>query len=253
MSESLTRRKLIRTGIAAAAGASGLGVAAHFADRYGLIPPDHYGIYGVGETLTYAAQRVLTSGHSLAREFDRSRITPVAPVNGPPPTDDAYRRHVADGFADWRLDIGGLVARPSSLSLGDLKRLPARTQVTLQACEEGWSFIAEWTGALFSSVLESVGARPEAKYVVFYTFDDWWDSIDMADALHAQTVLAYGMNGRDLPPPHGAPARLKVARQLGYKNLKYLTRIVVTDTVGNIGKGLGGGGAEVGYSWYAGI
>jgi len=253
MSELLTRRRLITTGFAAAAGASGLGAAASLANRYGLIPPDYGGIFGVGETLTYAAQRVLTSGQSLAREFHRSRISTVSPVNGPPPESATYQRHLAAGFADWRLPIDGLVSRPWSFSLGDLKRLPSRSQITLQACEEGWSFIAEWTGVQLSHVLDFVGVGPQAKYVFFFSFDDWFDSIDMADALHPQTVIAYGMNGQELPPPHGAPVRLKVARQLGYKNMKYLSRITVTDTVQNIGKGLGGGAAEAGYSWYAGI
>ena len=253
MSKLLTRRKLITTGLAAAAGASGLGVAAHLANRYGLIPPDHGGIYGIGETLTYAAQRVLTSGQSLAREFDHSQISKVFTVIGPPPESDTYQRHLAAGFADWRLTVDGLVARPRSFSLGDLKRLPSRSQITLHACEQGWSFIAEWTGVQLSDVLNLVGVGPQAKYVVFFPFDGWWDSIDMADALHPQTLIAYGMNGQELPTPHGAPVRLRIARQIGYKNVKYLSRITVTDTVKNIGKGLGSAYAEAGYSWYAGI
>lgn len=253
MSPRITRRKMIASAVAAAAGASGIGVAASAAHRFGLIPPDHQGLYGVGETLTYAAQRVLTSGHSLAREFDRSQISPVAPVNGDPPTTDSYQRDLDSAFAQWRLPIDGLVARPTSLSLADLKNLPSRSQITMQACEEGWSFIAEWTGAPLSSVLDMVGAAPHAKYVFFFCYDDWFESIDMADALHPQTLIAYGMNDKDLPPEHGAPARLKLPRQLGYKNLKYLSRITVTDTVAGVGKGLGGGAPEVGYSWYAGI
>jgi DMSO/TMAO reductase YedYZ molybdopterin-dependent catalytic subunit len=232
---------------------SGLGVAARLADRYGLIPPDHDGLYGAGETLTYAAQRVLMSYHSLAREFSRSEISKVVPVNGPPPETEAYQSLLAGGFTGWRLTVEGLVARPSSFSLAELKRFPSRTQITHQACEEGWSFIAEWTGVPLSSVLDWVGVRPQARYVVFYPFDQWWDSIDMPDAFHPQTLLAYGMNGEDLPAPHGAPVRLRVARQLGYKNIKYLSRIAVTDTLKNIGKGLGSSSPEIGYSWYAGI
>jgi len=253
MTSPITRRRLIKTAVAAAAGVSGAGIAVSVADRYGLIPPDHQGLYGAGETLTYAAQRVLTSGHSLAREFDRSQISPVAPVNGTAPEKDSYRRHLANGFADWSLPIDGLVARPASLSLADIKALPSRSQITLQACEEGWSFIAEWAGAPLSSVLEMVGVAPQAKYVFFFAYDDWFESIDMADALHPQTLLAYSMNGGPLPLDHGAPARLKLPRQLGYKNLKYLSRITVTDSVADVGEGLGGGAAEAGYSWYAGI
>jgi DMSO/TMAO reductase YedYZ molybdopterin-dependent catalytic subunit len=253
VNQLLTRRKLITTGLAAAASASGLGVAAHLANRYGLIPPDHGGIYGVGETLTYVAHRLVTSSRSLAREFDRSQISKVIPINGKRPEVEAYQRLLADGFADWKLTIDGLVARPSSFSLADLKRLPMHTQITHQACEEGWSFIAEWTGARLSDVLNAVGVLPEAKWVFFFTFDEWWDSLDIPDARHPQTFLAYGMNGQQIPTDHGAPVRLRVARQLGYKSLKYLSRITVTDTMKNIGDGLGSGSPSAGYSWYAGI
>jgi len=253
MSGLISRRKLITTGLAAAAGASGLAVAAHLADRYGLIPPDHGGIYGVGETLTYAAQRLLMFRHPLAREFNRSEISKVAPVNGDPPEEDAYQRLLAGGFKDWRLAVDGLVTRPYSFSIEDLKRYPARTQITHQACEEGWSFIAEWTGVPLSYMLNLVGIQERAKYVVFFPFDTNWDSLDMPDAWHPQTLLAYSMNGQDLPPAHGAPLRLRVPRQLGYKSVKYLSRITVTDTLKNIGKGLGSISPEIGYSWYAGI
>ena len=253
MSHALSRRKLITTGLAAVAGASGLGVAARLADRYGLIPPDYGGIYGVGETLTYAAQRLLMSQHSLAREFNRSDISKVAPINGQPPENDMYQRQLAAGFQLWHLIVDGLVARPSAFSLADLKRYPSRSQITHHACEEGWSFIAEWTGVPLSYVLRVVGVSPQAKHVVFFPFDDLWDSLDMPDAWHPQTLLAYGMNGHELPRPHGAPIRLRVARQLGYKSIKYLSRITVTHTLKNIGQGLGSKGAELGYSWYAGI
>jgi DMSO/TMAO reductase YedYZ molybdopterin-dependent catalytic subunit len=249
----ISRRKLMTSGLAAAAGACGLGVAARLADRYGLIPPDHGGIYGAGETLTYAAQRLLMSQHSLAREFNRSEISKVFPVNGEVPENETYQRLLAGGFADWRLTVDGLIARPLAFSLAELKRLPSRSQITHQACEEGWSFIAEWTGVSLSHLLNLVGVRREAKYVVFFPFDESWDSLDMSDAWHPQTLLAYGMNGQELPPPHGAPIRLRVARQLGYKSVKYLSRITVTDTLKNIGAGLGSISPEIGYSWFAGI
>jgi DMSO/TMAO reductase YedYZ molybdopterin-dependent catalytic subunit len=253
MSTTLSRRKLITTGLSAAAGVSGLAVAAVLAERYGLIPPDHGGIFGVGETMTYAAQRLLTSQHSLAREFNRSEISKVAPVNGKPPENDPYRRYLQGGFAEWRLTVDGLVGRPSSFSLAELKRLPSSSQITHQACEEGWSFIAEWTGVPLFHVLNFVRVSTKAKYVVFFPFDESWDSIDMADAWHPQTLLAYGMNGQEIPTGHGAPLRLKVPRQLGYKNVKYLSHITVTDTMKNISKGLGSAAPEYGYSWYAGI
>jgi DMSO/TMAO reductase YedYZ molybdopterin-dependent catalytic subunit len=235
------------------AGASGLAAAARLANRSGLIPPDHQGIYGAGETLTYASQRILTARHSMAREFDRSRISAVAPVNGQPPQTNAYLNFMVDNFVAWRLRVDGLVARPSTFTLSELKALPVTSQITHQACEEGWSFIAEWTGVTLSTVLNLVGVDARAKYVVFLPFDQSWDSLDMADAWHPQTLLAYGMNGEDLPLGHGAPLRLRVPRQLGYKSIKYLARIVVVDSVKDIGQGLGSMSPEVGYSWYAGI
>ena len=146
-----------------------------------------------------------------------------------------------------------MVSRPGSYLLSEIRKLPARSQITEVACEEGWSFIAEWTGVPLSYILNLVGVRPGAKYVVFFPFDDSWDSLDLADSFHPQTLLAYGMNGGDLPAPHGAPVRLRVARQLGYKSVKYLSGIRVTDTLSNIGKGLGSISPEIGYSWYAGI
>lgn len=249
----LSRRKLITTGLGAVAGVSGLAVAARLADRYGLIPPDHGGLYGPGETLTYAAQRLLTR-HSLAREFSRSQISKAPFANGAPPQDQAYQRATAGSFADWRLAVDGLVANPASFSLTELRSLPARSQITHLACEEGWSFIAEWIGVPLSHVLNLVGASPQARFVVYFSIDQyWWDSVDMADALHPQTLLTYGMNGGDLPPGHGGPIRLRVPRQLGYKSVKYLTRLTVTDSMKGFGKGLGSAAPEGGYAWYAGI
>jgi DMSO/TMAO reductase YedYZ molybdopterin-dependent catalytic subunit len=174
-------------------------------------------------------------------------------VNGDPPENDAYRRLLAGNFADWRLSVEGLVARPYSFSLAELKQYPSSAQITHQACEEGWSFIAEWTGVPLSHILNLVGVRRQAKYVVFIPFDESWDSIDMADAWHPQTLLSYAMNGKELPAPHGAPLRLRVPRQLGYKSVKYLSRIVATDNLKSFGKGLGSISPEIGYSWFAGI
>jgi DMSO/TMAO reductase YedYZ molybdopterin-dependent catalytic subunit len=249
----ISRRKLLKGGLAAAAGLSGLAVAAKLASRYGLIPPDSGGIYGAGETMTYAAQRILMSFHSMAREFNRSEISKVAPVTGEPPETEEYDRLLQMEFSGWRLGVDGLVERPQTFQLADLKRMPATTQITHQACEEGWSFIAEWTGLRLSDLLNAVGVRPEAKYVAFFPYDDSWDSLDMSDAWHPQTLLAYAMNGEDLPTRHGAPLRLRVPRQLGYKSVKYLKQIKVTDSLKSFGKGLGSASPEEGYSWYAGI
>ena len=238
MKDVLTRRRLVAGGVAAAAGASGLG-ALGLASRYGLIPPDHTGILGVGKTLTYATHRLLTSSQALAREFAREQISEVHPVNGLPPETEDYRGWMANGFDGWRLSIDGLVDRPMSLSLAELKQLPMESHITLHACEEGWSYIAEWIGVRLSRVLELVGTRADARYVVFTPYENsngvvsrvLWNSIDMADALHPQTLLAYGMNGEELPAGHGAPLRLRLARQLGYKNTKFLSRITVIDNM----------------------
>ena len=249
MSRIISRRTMIACGVTAVAGAA----AVRIAGRYGLIPPDSGGLYGIGETLTYASQRLLIGKHALAREFSRSDISRVIPVNGPPPEIEAYDRLLVGGFANWKLRIDGMVARPAAFSLADLQKYPAHTQITHQACEEGWSFIAEWTGVRLSHVLDLVQVDPRARYLVFFSFDNFWESIDMIDALHPQTFLAYGLNGRDLPPEHGAPVRVRVARQLGYKSVKYLSRVIVTDSLEHFGKGVGGINPEYGYSWWAGI
>ncbi len=250
---NFSRRKLITTGLAAAAGVVGLGAAERIAQKYGLIPPDHGGIYGLGETLTYASQRLLTR-HSLAREFSASQISHPPLANEMPPLNDAYKRLQAGKFADWRLSVDGMVARPASFSLDQLKSYPSHTQITMLQCEEGWSYIAEWNGVPLSHVLDLVGTLPQARYVVYYSIDpDWWESIDMADALHPQTFLAYGMNGDELPVGNGGPLRLRLPRQLGYKSVKFITHITVTDNLKSFGKGLGSASPEGGYAWYAGI
>jgi DMSO/TMAO reductase YedYZ molybdopterin-dependent catalytic subunit len=253
MNNKVSRRRMITTGVGAVAGLGALRATAGVMDHYGLIPANCRGVYGLSETLTYAGQRLLTKLPSMAREFDRSQISTVIPVNGPAPKTEPYQRLLADGFADWRLTVDGLVDRPGAFSLADLKRFPSRSQITHQACEEGWSFIAEWTGTPLAHLLDQVGMRPEARFVFFFTIDQWWDSLDMDDVRHPQTLLAYAMNGPEMPPDHGAPLRLKVPRQLGYKNLKYLSKITVTDSAKGIGDGLGSSAPSAGYSWYAGI
>jgi DMSO/TMAO reductase YedYZ molybdopterin-dependent catalytic subunit len=248
-----SRRKLLAGGLAVG-GVGAIGVGAKIAAKFGLVPPDWSGVWGPGETLTYATEHLLTSSsHSMAREFSRREISKVAQVSGEHPKNDAYRSLLAQNFADWKLSVDGLVARPASFSLPQLKQLPSRSQITEHTCEEGWSYVAEWTGVPLSDMLNLVGILPTAKYVVFYPFDESWDSLDMQDAWHPQTLLAYGMNGQDLPLDHGAPVRLKVPRQLGYKSVKYLAEIMVTDTLKDIGKGFGSSAPEAGYSWYAGI
>ena len=249
----VSRRKFITAGLAATAGASGLVAAAGLARRYGLVPPDGSGIYGPGETLTYAAQRILTR-HSLAREFPRSMVSKAPFANEIAPLNDAFKQLQAGGFRDWRISVDGMVARPASLSLSELRSFPLRGQITEVVCEEGWSYIAEWIGAPLSEVLKASGLLPQARYVVYFSIQpDWWESIDMADALHPQTLLTYAMNDGDLPVSFGGPVRLRVPRQLGYKSVKFITRLTATDSLKGFGKGLGSAAPEGGYAWYAGI
>ena len=250
---NLSRRKLIKTGVAAATGITGLGVAASLAKSYGLIPPDHGGVWGVGETLNYASYNLLTS-HSLAREFPRSEISSRPLANEMAPLSDEFTKLQANGFARWQLTVGGMVDRPGTFSLAQLKSFPSRSQITQLACEEGWSYVAEWIGVPLSHVLEVAGIQARAKYVVYFSIDpEWWDSIDMSDALHPQTYLAYGMNGGDLPVGNGGPLRMRVPRQLGYKSVKFINRLAVTDDLRQFGKGLGSASPEGGYAWFAGV
>jgi DMSO/TMAO reductase YedYZ molybdopterin-dependent catalytic subunit len=249
----VSRRKLIVTGLAAAAGASAVGVAAKLAQKYGLVAPDHGGLYGPGETLTYASMRLLTK-HSLAREFSRGQISKRPLANEVAPFSEAFKGLQARKFTDWRLTVDGLVERPSSFSIDQLKSYPSRSQITEVVCEEGWSFIAEWNGIPLSFILDLVGAHPQAKYVFYFSIEpDWWESMDMADALHPQTLVTYGMNGDELPVGNGGPLRIRLPRQLGYKSVKFVNHLTVTDNVKKFGKGLGSVSPEQGYAWYAGI
>lgn len=221
-------------------------------------PPTYGNLLRMGDNFTYAMQRSLLSPTSLVREYDRSEITSMPATGTYDPAIASTGAHDPEGgrnyamlrkgaFADWRLEVTGLVDRPTSFSLADLKRLPRRTQITKHQCEEGWSAIAEWTGVPLHSLLTACGMQPAARYVEFHTFDLMADNIDMIDALHPQTLLAYGMNGRDLPIGHGAPLRLRVERQIGYKSLKFLRKIVVSDRFQDLGN------IKSGWAWYNGI
>jgi DMSO/TMAO reductase YedYZ molybdopterin-dependent catalytic subunit len=249
----MSRRALITTGLGAAAGVAGAGVAARLAARFGLVPPDAGELYGTGGTLTYAVQRLLTR-NTMAREFSRAEISKAPFVNPLGPLGDDFQRFQQRGFADWRLAVDGLVASPRSFSLADLQRFPRSSQITSVGCEEGWNYIAEWSGVRLSHVLALVGVAPQATHVVYRSIQpDWWESIDMADAWHPQTLLTLGMNGAELPVPFGGPLRLRVPRQLGYKSLKFVVSLTVTDDIKKVGNGLGSAEPEYGYSWYAGI
>jgi len=248
--ELITRRQILIGGLTTAGGLLLSGCAKK-------LPPTYGNILRMGDAFTYAAHQVLLPGESLARQYSHKDISSFPATGTTNPCDpnlrkpnETYAQLLKGNFADWRLSIEGLVARPGSYSLADLKRLPSRTQITRHVCEEGWSAIAEWTGVPLSRVLDAAGILPNALFVVFYSYDEWIDSIDMLDALHPQTILAYGMNGRDLPIAHGAPVRLRVERQLGYKSMKYLERIVVKDEFDDGGAN---GNIQNGWAWYVGI
>ncbi|WP_019906614.1 molybdopterin-dependent oxidoreductase [Methylobacterium sp. 77] len=243
----LSRRRLL-TGSAGLTGAGLLG-GCEAPSLSRLATP-----YDWSNGLTFAVQRWLLRRQPLVREFGPEAISAVFPtINTTDPDDPGYRQSKAVAFADWKLPVTGLVERPDAFSLADLKAMPARTQITLHSCEQGWSAIAGWTGVPLAHLLAKVGLKPEARFIVMRSVDGWWDSYDLFDALHPQTILAYGMNGKDLPVAHGAPLRLRVERQLGYKSLKYLTRIEAVERVDGFGKGRGSMVAELGFPWYGGI
>jgi DMSO/TMAO reductase YedYZ molybdopterin-dependent catalytic subunit len=218
------------------------------------------------EGLTYRAHRTLIGRGALAQEYAEKDISKTFRANG---SQDAYNlppeylELARNGYAGWRLQVAGLVIRPTGFSLADLRALDARTQITRHDCVEGWSCIGRWTGPPLSAVLTRVGLRPEARYIVFHCADEvlhyldgsnsYYESIDLIDAFHPQTILAYEMNGAPLPLAYGAPLRLRVERQLGYKMAKFIARIEAVDRLDRIRGGRGGYWEDSGYEWYAGI
>ena len=206
-----------------------------------------------------SVQRALTKRTALAREFSVADISPVFRGNGTTdPGTLAYAAHAASDFAEWRLAVDGLVERPLALSLAQLKALKQRTQITRHDCVEGWSAIGEWTGVPLGDLLRAAGLRAEAKFVVFHCADllggvPYYESIDLIDALHPQTIVAHTLNGAPLPVKNGAPLRMRIERQLGYKHAKYVERIEAVASLVGIGKGKGGYWEDRGYQWFAGI
>jgi DMSO/TMAO reductase YedYZ molybdopterin-dependent catalytic subunit len=218
------------------------------------------------EHLTLRAQRAVLGSGTLAREYSEAELSPKFRANGSQDSSNlpaGYTELANTGFLDWRLEVEGLVERPTQFSLADLRALPQRTQITRHDCVEGWSCIGGWTGPQLSAVLEQVGVQPDARFVVFHCADElplyldgadrYYESIDLVDAFHPQTILAHAMNGAALPLAHGAPLRLRVERQLGYKMAKYVTRIEVVESFAGIRGGRGGYWEDEGYQWYAGI
>lgn len=213
-----------------------------------------------GEKAMLSGQRLVTDRNALAPEFTRADLSPRFRMNGNRmPASAEYQAHMANGFADWKLQIGGKVARPLSLSLAQLKAAPQRTQITRHDCVEGWSAIVEWTGVPLAMLLRQAQISQSAQYVIFHCADDfsgtpYYESIDMIDALHPQTILAHTMNRQPLPVGHGAPIRLRVERALGYKQAKYVMKIEAVETLAGIHRGGGGYWEDhSGYQWFAGI
>lgn len=256
---SATRRRWL-SGLAAVAGGALLSAC----DKLTMNPGIQKTLAGA-EGLTRRVQRLVTNRAALATEFPESEISPDFRANGSTaPGDPEYRALAEGGFADWKLVVDGLVERPLSLSLAELRAQPARTQVTRHDCVEGWSAIGKWSGARLGLLLDKAGLKDEARYIVFHCADTldpnapdglrrYYESIDLIDAYHPQTILAYDMNDAPLEVKFGAPARLRVERQLGYKHAKYVMRIEAVADFAHLGGGKGGFWEDRGYEWYAGI
>lgn len=249
----LSRRRLLGM---TAAGAGGLLLSG--CDRLNSSEPFRAAL-GSAEGLNQRTQRLLM-GDALAREYAESEMSPVFRANGSVKVaDPVYQQHLASGFAQWRLAVGGLVRQPLALPLPALQAMPQRTQITRHDCVEGWSAIGKWQGPQLGAVLAQAGILPEARFVVFHCADTiggapFYESIDLIDAFHAQTILAWRMNEAPLTMAHGAPLRLRVERQLGYKQAKFVMRIELVASLAGIFGGKGGFWEDNhGYQWYAGI
>ena len=216
-------------------------------------------LLSAAESWHKAAHRFLSNREALAPEYPRSAISPYFRGNGSvDPTNGDYQTQAANDFANWRLEVRGLVETPLSLTLDNIRRLPQRTQVTRHDCVEGWSAIGEWTGPQLSLLLDAAKLRPEARYIVFRCADElsgarYYESVDLIDAYHPQTIIAHRLNGEPLPIKNGAPLRMRIERQLGYKHAKYLTAIEAVASLDDLYGGNGGYWEDRGYQWYAGI
>lgn len=258
----LSRRELLR-----AAGATGSSAALSGCDAFGGLDGSDTTVQRALEranALTYRVQRLLLGRDQLAPEFSESDIRQGQRPNGvTSPIDREYKDLLAGDFADWRLEVTGHVERHLSISRAALLAMPPRTQITRHDCVEGWSTIAKWTGVPLALILDEAVVKQRARYVVFHCMDTierslsgevkYYGSIDLTDARHPQTILAYGLNGKPLPVENGAPLRVRVERQLGYKMPKYLRGIELVDSLAPLGFGKGGYWEDRGYDWYGGI
>jgi DMSO/TMAO reductase YedYZ molybdopterin-dependent catalytic subunit len=254
MSRILTRRKLLTTGMATA-GATMLGGCGRLFEGDTMRP-----LLDFGQLLSYNAHRLLLAHQPLVREYSMDDISPDFPSNGTAmPSGSAYFDFITTNFENWRLKVDGLVKNPLSVSLDEIKAMPSRSQITQHSCDEGWTAIGQWTGVPLAHLLNMAELQPEARYIVFHCLDEmtsgelYYESIDLFAAFHPQTILAYGMNGGGLPIRHGAPLRLRVEYQVGYKNAKFVTRVEAVDRLNMFGRGKGGYWPDRGYQWYAGL
>jgi len=263
----IIRRSISRRGLLRGASVAASSIALTGCDAFDFLADRNSRVRNVLESansLTYRVQRLLLGDDWLAQEFTRADIRqPMRPNGVTAPDDPVYRALQAKSFADFRLKVGGLVEKPLSLDLDTIRAIPSRSQITRHDCVEGWSCIGEWTGAPLAAILDEAVVKPQARFVVFRCLDTierslsgeikYYCSVDMVDARHPQTILAYGLNGGPLPVENGAPLRVRVERQLGYKMPKYIHAIELVDSLAPFGDGKGGYWEDRGYDWYAGI
>ena len=258
----ITRRAVI------AAGFGGAGALIWNANSLTLSPSFAH-VFRAVEDWTRVSQRTLLLPGQLAKEYSRGGH--IAGLQGEWHLRSRRRRIQCSGRAELR-ELAAADRRHGLSSLIALRRrdtrLPSRTQITRHDCVEGWSAIGMWTGVQLGLLLKAAGLSPSARYAVFHCADNltgepskggeqspgqYYESIDLVDAFHPQTLIAYALNGRPLDVAHGAPLRLRVERQLGYKQAKYIERIEITDSFANIAGGRGGYWEDRGYEWYAGV
>ncbi len=255
MAMKINRRRLLQGGLAVATG-GGIVLATR---RY---PGPIDSLYAITDAVNYGIHDLLLPDQPRVREYSRGDVARIFPTSGTTsPADERYREFLRNSFSGWTLNIDGLVSTPLQLSLAELQAMDSQTQVTLHTCDEGWSAIGEWTGVRLADLLARSGVRPEARYVVFHCMDTmrsnnrrYYESIDLFAAGHPQTILAYGLNGDPLPERNGAPLRLRIETQIGYKHAKYVERIELTDSLRHIGSGKGGWWEDADRApWYAGL
>ncbi len=218
------------------------------------------------QNLSHAAARIVAPKSAMAQEFSPADVAPTFRGNGTlDPQDADYKTLQQAGFADYKLKVSGLVEAPGEYTLEQLRAMPSRTQITRHDCVEGWSCIGKWKGVPLGLLLDAVKPTAQAKFVVFRCFDSmdgptldgrdsrYYESIDLDEAHHTQTILAYDLNDKALPVINGAPLRCRVERQLGYKQAKYVKAIELVASFASIRGGKGGYWEDEGYEWYGGI